>query len=170
MVAAAAATGILSLCAAPALADSTADGVSANSPGVASGNAVQAPVDIPVNVCGNSVDVVAALNPAFGNQCANDGHAEADEPSAPPEKHVPATPPAHEEEPPGYGEAPPQPAPEHSTPATPPVASHTERPHAQPPMLAETGGGGLLVASLVSAGMLTGGMLLYRRGRTTPDH
>jgi hypothetical protein len=172
MAAAAAATGILSLCAAPALADSTADGVSANSPGVASGNTVQAPVNIPVNVCGNTVDVVAALNPAFGNSCANEGHARADVPPAPPEKHVPpkkhhpSKPPVHEEEPPGYGDVPPEPEPEHSTPATPPVISHTERPHAEPPALAETGAGGLVAASLVSAGLLTGGMVLYRRGRT----
>ncbi|MFG2321230.1 chaplin [Streptomyces sp. NBC_01723] len=72
MVAAAAATGILSLCGSPALADSQADGAAKNSPGVASGNALQAPVDVPVNVCGNTVDVIAALNPAFGNECEND--------------------------------------------------------------------------------------------------
>ncbi|WP_312024001.1 chaplin, partial [Streptomyces sp. WAC 04229] len=72
MVAAAAATGILSLCGSPALADSNADGAAKNSPGVASGNALQAPVDVPVNVCGNTVDVIAALNPAFGNECEND--------------------------------------------------------------------------------------------------
>ncbi|MFB6555670.1 chaplin [Streptomyces sp. NPDC056405] len=71
MVAAAAATGILSLCGSPALADSHADGAAKNSPGVASGNAVQVPVDVPVNACGNTVDVVAALNPAFGNECEN---------------------------------------------------------------------------------------------------
>ncbi|MGW0872671.1 chaplin, partial [Streptomyces sp. NPDC002740] len=72
MVAAAAATGILSLCAGGhALADSTADGAAKGSPGVLSGNAVQAPVHVPLNACGNSVDIVAALNPAFGNSCAN---------------------------------------------------------------------------------------------------
>ncbi|MFJ6069468.1 LAXTG-anchored chaplin ChpA [Streptomyces sp. NPDC093065] len=80
MVAAAAATGILSLCGSPALADSHADGAATNSPGAVSGNALQAPIDIPVNACGNSVDVIAALNPAFGNECENasdeqpDGH------------------------------------------------------------------------------------------------
>ncbi|WP_305129630.1 chaplin, partial [Streptomyces parvulus] len=72
MVAAAAATGILSLCGSPALADSHADGAAKNSPGAASGNAVQAPVDVPVNACGNTVDVIAALNPAFGNECENE--------------------------------------------------------------------------------------------------
>ncbi|MGQ4426090.1 LAXTG-anchored chaplin ChpA, partial [Streptomyces violaceoruber] len=63
MVAAAAATGILSLCGSPALADSHADGAATNSPGAVSGNALQVPVDVPVNACGNTVDVIAALNP-----------------------------------------------------------------------------------------------------------
>lgn len=71
MVAAAAATGILSLCGNPVHADSGAAGTASGSPGVASGNTVQVPVDTPVNLCGNTVDVVAALNPAFGNACAN---------------------------------------------------------------------------------------------------
>ncbi|MFF3345082.1 chaplin [Streptomyces sp. NPDC002779] len=70
MVAAAAATSILSLCGAPALADTSADGGAKDSPGVASGNDVSAPVELPVNACGNTVDVVAALNPSFGNDCA----------------------------------------------------------------------------------------------------
>ncbi|MFE7104689.1 chaplin family protein [Streptomyces sp. NPDC057575] len=44
-----------------------ADGVAAHSPGVASGNVVQVPVDVPVNVVGNTINVVGLLNPAFGN-------------------------------------------------------------------------------------------------------
>ena len=43
-----------------------------NSPGVASGNVVQAPVDVPVNACGNTVNVVGLLNPAQGNTCVNE--------------------------------------------------------------------------------------------------
>jgi hypothetical protein len=54
-----------------AVADSHADGLAANSPGVLSGNVVQVPVHVPVNVCGNTVNVIALLNPAFGNKCAN---------------------------------------------------------------------------------------------------
>ncbi|MGW0764156.1 chaplin [Streptomyces sp. NPDC002676] len=54
-----------------AVADSGAQGGAATSPGVLSGNVVQAPVHVPVNVCGNTVNVVALLNPAFGNTCAN---------------------------------------------------------------------------------------------------
>ncbi|MEU6280005.1 chaplin [Streptomyces sp. NPDC047028] len=56
----------------PAFADAGADGAAVNSPGVVSGNVVQVPVHIPVNVCGNTVNVIAALNPAFGNPCVND--------------------------------------------------------------------------------------------------
>ncbi|MEU9199824.1 chaplin [Streptomyces sp. NPDC048332] len=57
--------------AAPAFADSGAEGLAAHSPGVLSGNLVQAPIHVPVNVCGNTVNVIGLLNPAFGNFCAN---------------------------------------------------------------------------------------------------
>jgi hypothetical protein len=46
-------------------------GGASNSPGVISGNVVQVPIHIPVNVCGNTVNVIGALNPAFGNSCVN---------------------------------------------------------------------------------------------------
>ncbi|WP_123976858.1 chaplin [Streptomyces sp. Ag109_O5-1] len=74
MFAAAAATSILSLYGSPAFADADATGATGGSPGVLSGNNVQAPVNVPVNICGNSVDAAAALNPAFGNSCANESH------------------------------------------------------------------------------------------------
>ncbi|WAZ21843.1 chaplin [Streptomyces cinnabarinus] len=54
-----------------ALADAGADGTAAHSPGVASGNVIQVPVHVPVNLCGNTVNVIALLNPAFGNTCVN---------------------------------------------------------------------------------------------------
>ncbi len=54
-----------------AQADSVADGGAEHSPGVLSGNAVQLPVHIPVNACGNTVNVVGLLNPAAGNSCEN---------------------------------------------------------------------------------------------------
>lgn len=57
--------------AASAVADSGAQGASANSPGVLSGNTVQVPVHVPVNVCGNSINVIGVLNPTFGNSCEN---------------------------------------------------------------------------------------------------
>ncbi|MFF7452481.1 MULTISPECIES: chaplin ChpD [unclassified Streptomyces] len=58
--------------AAPAFADAEAEGAAVHSPGVLSGNLVQVPVHIPVNVCGNTVNVIGLLNPAFGNVCVND--------------------------------------------------------------------------------------------------
>ncbi|MFD5424919.1 chaplin [Streptomyces sp. NPDC127084] len=57
--------------ASPAVADSGATGASVGSPGVLSGNTIQAPVHVPVGVCGNSVGVVGLLNPAAGNACMN---------------------------------------------------------------------------------------------------
>ncbi|WP_335934856.1 chaplin [Streptomyces sp. PTD5-9] len=54
-----------------AAADSGAEGAAIGSPGVLSGNVVQIPVHVPINVCGNSVSVIGLLNPAFGNVCVN---------------------------------------------------------------------------------------------------
>ncbi|GHB10946.1 chaplin [Streptomyces termitum] len=54
-----------------AAADSIAEGAAVKSPGVGSGNVVQIPVHVPVNLCGNTVSVIGALNPAFGNTCVN---------------------------------------------------------------------------------------------------
>ena len=72
VVAAAAITGGLVLAGAGmAVADSGAQGAALNSPGVLSGNAIQVPIHIPVNACGNTVSVIGLLNPAFGNTCVN---------------------------------------------------------------------------------------------------
>ncbi|MEU0626109.1 chaplin [Streptomyces sp. NPDC005989] len=73
----AAAGGALALSGGYAHADAGASGEATNSPGVLSGNSVQIPVHVPVNVCGNSVDVVALLNPAFGNTCGNGSQGDA---------------------------------------------------------------------------------------------
>ncbi|MEU5090986.1 chaplin [Streptomyces sp. NPDC021356] len=54
-----------------AAADSGANGVAAHSPGVISGNVIQIPLHVPVNVCGNTIDIIGLLNPAFGNTCVN---------------------------------------------------------------------------------------------------
>jgi hypothetical protein len=68
-----AAAGLVLGSAGLANASATAEGVAAGSPGVLSGNLIQVPVHIPVNVCGNTVNVIGLLNPAFGNSCANVG-------------------------------------------------------------------------------------------------
>ncbi|SCE13150.1 Small secreted domain, partial [Streptomyces sp. Termitarium-T10T-6] len=67
----AAAGGVLALSGGYAHADSGAASTASGSPGVLSGNSVQVPIDIPVNVCGNSVSVGGLLNPASGNDCGN---------------------------------------------------------------------------------------------------
>ncbi|MET8772533.1 chaplin [Streptomyces sp. NPDC004658] len=56
----------------PAFADSGAQGGAAHSPGFLSGNVVQIPVHVPINVCGNTVDIIGLLNPALANHCTND--------------------------------------------------------------------------------------------------
>nr|WP_112476036.1 chaplin ChpH [Streptomyces sp. ST1020] len=72
VVAAAAATGGLVLAGAGlAVADAGAQGAAVGSPGVLSGNVIQVPVHVPVNVCGNTISVIGLLNPAFGNTCIN---------------------------------------------------------------------------------------------------
>ncbi|MGP4047432.1 chaplin family protein [Streptomyces sp. 2A115] len=68
----AAASGVLAATGGYAHAASGAHGSASDSPGVLSGNSVQAPVDVPVNVCGNTVNVVGLLNPAMGNSCTDE--------------------------------------------------------------------------------------------------
>ncbi|MEW2623174.1 chaplin family protein [Streptomyces sp. NPDC048106] len=77
MIATVAASGAMALAwpvsaAFAADAGASADGVAVGSPGVVSGNSIQLPVDIPVNLCGNTIDVVGLLNTAAGNACANE--------------------------------------------------------------------------------------------------
>ncbi|MFF2651156.1 chaplin [Streptomyces sp. NPDC058045] len=144
MLTAAAAGGILALPGAYALADSGAQGTASDSPGVLSGNNVQVPVEVPVNICGNTVDVVGALNPAFGNTCENG----ATPPPAPPKPHVP--------------EPKQPPAPE---PSTPPSTPPSSVPEPQTSTLAETGGNPATLAAGAAAGaaLLAAGTILYRR-------
>ncbi|MDJ0347675.1 chaplin [Streptomyces sp. PH10-H1] len=67
----AAAGAILATGAGIAAADADAHGAAIGSPGVLSGNLVQAPIHVPINVCGNTVNAPGVLNPAFGNVCQN---------------------------------------------------------------------------------------------------
>lgn len=53
-----------------------ADGVAADSPGLISGNVVQAAVDAPVQACGDSVGLLAFGTEAEGNKCVNGGEHE----------------------------------------------------------------------------------------------
>ncbi|CAM5724094.1 Chaplin domain-containing protein OS=Streptomyces fumanus OX=67302 GN=GCM10018772_05960 PE=4 SV=1 [Streptomyces fumanus] len=56
----------------PAVADAGAPAVAKDADGSFSGNVVQVPVDVPVNACGNTIDVIGVLNPASGNECEID--------------------------------------------------------------------------------------------------
>ena len=71
IVAVAAATGGLVLAGAGVASahGAQAEGAAWNSPGVVSGNTIQVPVHIPVNLCGNTISVIGLLNPAFGDTC-----------------------------------------------------------------------------------------------------
>ncbi|MFE7562372.1 chaplin [Kitasatospora sp. NPDC057500] len=80
----AAAAGLVLGAAGGAAASAGAEGVAAGSPGVISGNQIQVPVHIPVNLCGNSINLVGILNPAFGNTCIN---ADAPKQEAPQHEH-----------------------------------------------------------------------------------
>lgn len=130
-------------------ASATSGGASArggaeDSPGVLSGNGIQLPVDLPVNVSGNSVDVVGIGNPAHGNQSVNGS----DEPTRPPRTPAPTS------------RAPKPPAPVRSHPA----------PHPATSTLAHTGADVTAPAVAGSAALLLTGAVLYRRFRPGRPH
>ncbi|MEV5611054.1 chaplin [Streptomyces sp. NPDC052225] len=77
VVAAAAATGILSIPGSAASAATGDQGQPSGSAGLLSGNSIAVPLTVPVNLCGNTVDVLAAANPAADNSCAGEGEAAA---------------------------------------------------------------------------------------------
>ncbi len=54
-----------------ASADAIGEGYASHSPGLLSGNVVQVPIHVPINACGNSVNIIGLLNPAVGNTCIN---------------------------------------------------------------------------------------------------
>ncbi|MFE2536713.1 chaplin [Streptomyces sp. NPDC059371] len=128
--------------------EASADGRVTDSPGLISGNGLQLPVDLPVNVSGNSVNAVGVGNPAIGNQSVNGGdHAHSHVArTTPAPKPSAATPPVSR-----------PPAPRHrAVPDTPGTATST---------LARTGAdlaGPALAGGAVS---VLAGAVLYRRFR-----
>ncbi|WP_316519985.1 chaplin [Kitasatospora brasiliensis] len=52
--------------------NAVAEGVDAGNPGVLSGNQFQIPINLELNLCGDSVDIIGLANPAFGNICVNE--------------------------------------------------------------------------------------------------
>ncbi|OIJ92475.1 chaplin [Streptomyces colonosanans] len=159
-----------------------AQGRTSDSPGIGSGNTVQAPVDVPVDVCGNSVNVVGLGNGAGGNRCANTGGGQS---TTPPRGGGSTTPPrsGHETPPGSHGGTTPPSTPEHpgrpghpNHPGTPQQPSggygHTNHPGTQvltqpqgAAQLAHTGSAPLGILVPAGAGALLGGALLYRRAR-----
>ncbi|MGW1705767.1 chaplin [Streptomyces sp. NPDC002206] len=120
----------------------TAEGYTYNSPGILSGNTVQAPIDIPVNACGNSITIGGLLNPVSGNSCENDPDV-----APPPVTRV----------------TPGKPTPMGLT----GFGLHPNAPEPQGLELAHTGAGGLDLLVPASAGLLLAGAgtVLYRRSR-----
>nr|WSX52445.1 chaplin [Streptomyces sp. NBC_00974] len=116
-----------------------AEGHGKDSPGLLSGNGLQLPVDLPVNISGNAVSVVGVGNSAVGNSSVNGVPPTVAEPVRPPVSVRPVTP---------------------TSPAAPPSP-----PQGGPSALAHTGADG--AGYLLSGGgaLLLGGVLLYRRFR-----
>ncbi|TQF06195.1 chaplin [Kitasatospora acidiphila] len=160
------------------VAGSSASGVAKGSPGVGSGNNAQVPVDVPVNACGDSVDVIGALNPAFGNECANTSVSQGvhtpppaptpqqctggcdTPPPAPPAANVPPA----SNVPPGTSVSD-----THGTPIARSAAPGTTQVSAESApaatKLAYTGVSGLDVLAPAGLGLLLAGGVLYRKGR-----
>ncbi|MER5961763.1 chaplin family protein [Streptomyces sp. NPDC002057] len=134
---------------------STAEGHAEGSPGVLSGNGLQLPVDLPVNVSGNSVNVVGLLNPVFGNTSVNG-----------PSKPVPPV-----EKPTPRPQTPVRnvPVPQTETETEKPAPAPAPQGETRPVALAETGSDALGYAASASAALLLGGALLYRRARRAGD-
>ncbi|MFI2458273.1 chaplin family protein [Streptomyces sp. NPDC019539] len=65
-----------------AVADTGAEAMATGSPGVLSGNVVQVPVHVPVNACGNTLNLLGLANEASGNACGTGSEAAAGMPSA----------------------------------------------------------------------------------------
>ncbi|MER7918734.1 MULTISPECIES: chaplin [unclassified Streptomyces] len=130
----------------------TAASAEKGSPGAVSGNGIQLPIDLPVNISGDSVNVVGLLNPVFGNHSENTSSTHATRPVTPPR----VTPPRHTAPP-----ARPQPhVPPARTAPEPPAAAHRAT-----GTLAHTGADGTLTAAFAGAASLAGGAALYRRFR-----
>ncbi|MFE5856056.1 chaplin [Streptomyces sp. NPDC056500] len=131
-----------------------ASGIAKGSPGVISGNGIQLPIDLPVNVSGNSVNVVGIGNPAIGNTSVN-GPSEPTGPKPPPVVEKPVVPPTKPVEKPVTRVV--------EKPTKPVVSVDTETDDA----LAQTGADGIGYAVPVGAALMLGGAVLFHRARRT---
>ncbi|MCJ1680226.1 chaplin [Streptomyces sp. APSN-46.1] len=113
-----------------------ATGRGKDSPGVLSGNGIQLPIEVPLNISGNAVSVVGAGNASSGNTSVNG------EPSV----GKPVQPPA-------------------VRPVTPPAPAVTPAPPRDTSALAHTGADAVGYLLPGGGALLLGGVLLYRRFR-----
>jgi hypothetical protein len=67
----AATSGLVLAGAGAAMADTSADGSATGSPGIISGNNVQAPVHVATNVTGNGINIIGLLDSVFDNHSEN---------------------------------------------------------------------------------------------------
>ncbi|MCX4962091.1 chaplin [Streptomyces virginiae] len=123
-----------------------AEGRGKDSPGVLSGNGIQLPVDLPLNISGNAVSVVGIGNTSHGNTSVNGEEPTGGKPVQPPVVEEPVTPTAPVSVPPAPRPAPPAPP------------RHIEA-------LAHTGSDGVGYLLPSGGALLLGGVLLYRRFR-----
>ena len=162
----------------------SASGSGSHSPGIVAGNVIQVPVNAPVNVCGNQIDVIGLLDSVTGNTCRNGGHGGPYHPPVPVPVPIPvpgsttpsgSTPPATPTPPcPPSGSAATPPSPHHHVPPTTQGGGHpgTNSDSGSGSGSGSSGGpGGLLAHTGTSAlafapfgaGLLSGGVLLKRR-------
>ncbi|MGW7540653.1 chaplin [Streptomyces sp. NPDC054770] len=120
----------------------TADGSAHDSPGILSGNDIQIPVDVPLNLSGNSANLVGVLNPVFGNESHNGSD---DQPDAP----DPSTPRVHQQ-------------PQHPAKAHPRTTVVRQR---TTDALAHTGAVSPWAPAAVGLASVAAGAVLYRRFR-----
>ena len=156
----------------------SASGSGSHSPGIVAGNVIQVPVNAPVNVCGNQVDIIGLLNSVAGNTCRNGG------PGGPYLPPIPVPVPGSTPPPTGCTCAPP---PADTPPAAPPAPTTPSHDHHPGPSTAQVGRrsgpdsgsgsgpsvspGGVLAHTGTSAlafapfgaGLLSGGVLLKRK-------
>ena len=149
---------------------SSANGSATGSPGILSGNNVQVPIDVPVNVCGDTVNVIGLKNVAKDNSCSNGGPLTP--PSSTPPTSPPTTTPSTPSGPPtSVTSTPGGPGVSSSTPGTSHFSSTPPEGETQPGggSLAHTGSNALMLAP-VGAGLAAGGLVLYRKFKPSGSH
>jgi LPXTG-motif cell wall-anchored protein len=156
------------------VAHASTSGTTDDSTGIASGNLIQIPVNVPINLCGNQIDVIGLANSLTDTGCGNDhgrpvpSHTPTGCLCPPPS---PSTCPPSETGTPSATATPESPTPSGSVSVPPGTLSDTGP--ATPPSgsssggeLAHTGSAALMLAPIGAAGLAGGGALLRRRRST----